>query len=76
VPGTDDLQSADGFSEIGETGINWVVFLVRASAIVVLGAMLITSFDLSQSRGAEWPEIMRVAILRPSAEFCFLPCRN
>lgn len=46
-----------------EPAFNWVVFLLRVSALLTFGAMLITSVDLSRNQGAAWLPVMRLAIL-------------
>ncbi len=46
-----------------EPSFDWIVFLLRASALLAVGAMLITSIDLSRNQGAEWLTVMRLAIL-------------
>lgn len=57
TPGFD----SDGEDEYG--GVDWVVFLVRASALIIFGATLVTSFDLSLNQGADWLTVMRLAML-------------
>lgn len=59
----DDLLEADELDDDAEPGIDWVVFLIRISGFVTLGAMLATSVDLSTNQGAEWQTVMRLAVL-------------
>ena len=62
-PGTGDLPESDEHEDAGERGVDWVVFLVRVSGFAALGAMLITSVDLSLNQGADWVTVMRLAML-------------
>lgn len=59
----DDLLEADELYDDAEPGIDWVVFLIRISGFVVIGAMLATSIDLSTNQGAEWLTVMRLAVV-------------
>lgn len=46
-----------------EPDFDWAVFAIRASGFVVLGAILVTSVDLSFNQAFDWLTIMRGAIL-------------
>lgn len=58
-----DESSVDSDEWDDEPSFDWVVFLLRASALVTIGAMLMTSVDLSRNQGADWVTVMRLAIL-------------
>ena len=62
-----DYRSTDRDSDLDEfpdgEGFDWIVFIIRTSALLTFGATLMTSFDLSRNQGAEWLTVMRLAIL-------------
>jgi hypothetical protein len=58
-----DYQLDGDDDEADVEGIDWAVFIIRASAVIALGAMLITSVDLSFNQGADWKTVMRFSIL-------------
>lgn len=49
------------FDEV-DIGFDWIVFFGRISALLVFGATLGTSFEVSFNQGAEWATVMRLAI--------------
>ena len=56
-------HSSDWDDDESRPGFDWIVFALRVSALVSIGAMLITSVDLSRSQGVDWITVMRLAIL-------------
>lgn len=67
-PEDDDRQefgrdSADYDHEDDVPGFDWIVFILRAAALVTLGATLVTAVDLSQNQDAVWLTVMRFSIL-------------
>lgn len=62
-PDRDELSPLDDKEGVEGPAFDWIVFVLRASALVTIGAMLITSVDLSRNQGADWLTVMRLAIL-------------
>ncbi len=42
---------------------DWPVFMFRVAAMVIFGATLITSYDLSFNEQQHWLTVMRLAVL-------------
>ncbi len=56
-------QGIDPYDFDDEPSFDWIVFILRVSALLVLGATLITSVDLSRNQDVEWLTVMRLSIL-------------
>ena len=46
-----------------DSEFDWIVFLLRVSALVTFGATLIVAVDLSLNQDVEWQTVMRLSIL-------------
>ena len=44
-------------------GFDWIVFMLRISAVVTFGATVITAIDVSRNQDQEWLTVMRISIL-------------
>ena len=50
-------------SDDEESDFDWIVFVLRTSALIVFGATIITSVELSLNQDVDWINVMRLAVL-------------